>query len=235
MAAVLVVAGLLALAASLILIGSFGSRLRVARLLRAAPVVGFADLRDLAASPRPPLVRVQGRIDSEEDFEDADHRPLVFRRTAFQLRRLGGWRTVDETREQVPFTVGDATGVAAVDPDDLRDGLVVVPREASGVAGDVTERVPVGTPPATPLRVRIDQVSSVEHAIVVGVPVVRDGTIRLAPGRGRPLVLTTLEPDEAMRILADGRQNAIRAAVGLFVAGAVAVVAGAALVVTGAP
>ena len=32
-----------------------------------------------------------------------------------------------------------------------------------------------------------------------------DGTVRLTEGLGRPLIVTTLERSEAMRILADGR------------------------------
>ena len=46
--------------------------------------------------------------------------------------------------------------------------------------------------------------SSVEHAIVAGVPAIdpADGTVRMTAGLGRPLILTTLERDEAMRVLA---------------------------------
>lgn len=69
----------------------------------------------------------------------------------------------------------------------------------------MADRVPPGTPPETPVRLRVEQISSVEHAIVVGVPGLDEtGTPRLSAGLGRPLVLTTLEPEEAMRILAEG-------------------------------
>ncbi|MGH2475617.1 MAG: hypothetical protein ACRDIL_10165, partial [Candidatus Limnocylindrales bacterium] len=55
------------------------------------------------------------------------------------------------------------------------------------------------------------------HAVVIGVPT-RDpgGSIRLTPGLGRPLVLSTLETAEAMRILAaDGPRRPWLAAVAL--------------------
>ena len=72
-----------------------------------------------------------------------------------------------------------------------------------GTAGDATDRVPAGTAPETPVRLLIEQVSSVEHAIVLGVPSPGPaGLPRMTAGLGRPLVLTTLEQDEAMRVLA---------------------------------
>ena len=54
----------------------------------------------------------------------------------------------------------------------------------------------------------IEQVSSVEHAIVTGVPGLDpSGAPRLSAGLGRPLVMTTLEPAEAMRILVEGERR----------------------------
>jgi hypothetical protein len=87
--------------------------------------------------------------------------------------------------------------------------------------------VPAGTSPETPIRLRIEQVSSVEHAIVVGVPGL-DGTgePRLAAGLGRPLVLTTLEQAEAMRILAQGDRRRPLVATTCFAGGVVLVALG---------
>ncbi len=60
----------------------------------------------------------------------------------------------------------------------------------------------------------MDQVSSVEHAIVLGVPRLdADGEPRLTAGLGRPLVLSTLDNDEAMRVLSEGRSGRIKVAV----------------------
>jgi hypothetical protein len=84
--------------------------------------------------------------------------------------------------------------------------------------------------PVTPVRLRIDQVSSVEHATATGVPRLGDdGQPMLSAGLGRPLILSTLDRDAAMRILAAGRRGSVLMATGLLVAGlaclAVAVVA----------
>jgi hypothetical protein len=220
----LAVVGFVALVAGIGLLASFGARFRVGRLIAATPGVPIADARSLAAGERPPYVGIHGRIDSDDEFEDAAHRPLVYRRTRVQVRGDRRWKTVHETREAVPFRVADAHGEVVIDPADLDVGLVVVTRESTGQASDLPDRVPDGTPPATPVRVRIDQVSSVEHAMVLGVPSLVGSGVRMGPGRGRPLVLTTLEPDEAMRVLAEGRQPVIRVAVGLFIVGGAAIV-----------
>ncbi len=83
---------------------------------------------------------------------------------------------------------------------------------------------PTGSPPArrptTPLRFRVEQVSAVEHATVLGVPERRaDGTTVLTAGLGRPLILSTLEPTEAMQLLAGGRRGRPLVALALLAAG----------------
>jgi hypothetical protein len=194
--------GLVALAIGIAILRSFGAGFRVGRILAVAPVVSVAEARELAGGP-PRFVAIQGRIDAADDFEDDAHRPLVLRRIRFQLGDRGGWRTVDEQRQAVDFEVREGLDAIAIDHAALDDGLVVLPRVSTGTAADAPDRVPTDTPPTAPLRLRIDQVSSVEHAIVAGVPVAdpASGTIRMTAGLGRPLILTTLERDEAMRVL----------------------------------
>jgi hypothetical protein len=81
---------------------------------------------------------------------------------------------------------------------------------------------------------RVHQVSSVEHAIVLGVPLPTDaGTdvgsdgphARMTAGLGRPLVLTVLEPSEAMRVLAADGTGRTRLAAACLAAGAALVIA----------
>ena len=194
--------GLLALAIGVAILRTFGPNYRVGRLLGVAPVVTVAEARELA-SRRPTFVAVRGRIDSAGEFEDDAHRPLVLRRVRFQLADGKGWTTVDEQREAVDFEVRDGLEAIAVDHAALETGLVVIPRESVGTAADAPDRVPEGTAPTTPLRLRVEQVSSVEHATVAGVPTAdpASGRIRMSAGLGRPLILTTLERDEAMRVL----------------------------------
>jgi hypothetical protein len=167
----------------------------------------IAEATALAAGP-PRYVGVKGRLDAETEFEDDAHRPLVYRRTRLQLGDGRSWLTVDERIEAVAFAVREGLDAIAVDQDAIGEGLVVVPRESVGVAADAAERVPPGTDPAMPVRLRIEQVSSIEHAIVLGVPALgTDGVARMTSGLGRPLVLTTLEPAEAMRVLTGGRSR----------------------------
>ena len=201
---ILLVAGLAALTAWLLGIRSLGPRHRVGGLWATTTRVTVAEARRLANGP-PRYVRVQGRLDSEIDFEDDAHRPLVYRRTRLQLKRGSAWITVDDHRERVPFDVREGLDAIAIDDAELDDGLVVVVRESEGTAADVPELVPVGTDPQTRVRLRIEQVSSVEHAIVVGVPGLDSaGTARISAGLDRPLILATVDQPEAMRMLAEG-------------------------------
>ena len=198
------VAGLVALVAGVLVLRTYGPRYRVGRLLATTPDVTVAQARGMASGPLH-YVRVRGRIDAEDEFEDEHHRPLVFRRTQFQLQRNRRWETFEDDRKRVPFEIREGLDSIAVDDGALDTGLVVIPRESVGTATDLPDRVPPGTASTTPARLWIEQISSVEHAIATGVPVMDEhGLPRLTAGLGRPLVLTTLEPSEAMRILSEG-------------------------------
>jgi hypothetical protein len=105
---------------------------------------------------------------------------------------------------------------------------VVVPRISEGTAAnlpsDVSREPLPDMPTESPVRLRIDQVSSVEHATAVGVPTLdADGTTLLTSGLGRPLILTTLDIEEAMRVLGSEQRGSIILATGLLVAAAVSV------------
>lgn len=228
------IVGLFALIVGVLLLRSYGPGYRVGRLLASTPVVEVAEARTLAsASPR--YVAIEGRIDSETDFEDAAHRPLVFRRTRLQLRGPAGWSDLDDHRERVPFEIREGLDSIAVDDAALDDGLVVVVRESEGTAADIADRVPAGTPPETPARLRVEQVSSVEHAIVVGVPMLdASGAPTMSAGRGRPLILTTLDRPEAMRILARGESRRPALALVSLVGGLALVAIGLAWALVGA-
>jgi hypothetical protein len=211
--------GLVALAIGIAILRSFGPRFRVGRILGVAPVVSIAEARALAEGP-PRFVAIQGRIDAEEEFEDEAHRPLVLRRVRIQLRGPRGWTTTGEQRQAVDFELREGLDAIAIDHASIGDGLVVLPRESTGIAGDAPDRVPPDTPPETPMRLRIEQVSSVEHALVAGVPTMDTATrtVRMSAGLGRPLILTTLARDEAMRVLAaDAPRRPLLAVIALVV------------------
>jgi hypothetical protein len=223
--------GFVVLGVGIAVLLSFGSRYRIGRLLASAPAVTISEAIRIAHARERRYVRITGRIDSDRDFEDADHRPLVLRRTWIQSRVgsiHGGWRTVESGLEVVPFELNEGLDTIAIDTAALRDGLIVVPRQSVGVAADLGERAPAGVAPTTPTRVSIEQVSSVEHAIAIGAPLVdASGKPQLTAGLGRPLILTTLEIPEAMRILTGGAVVRSRVAATCLAAGAIAVALGA--------
>jgi hypothetical protein len=212
----LLAAGLISGLAGLLILRSFGPGLGVGRLLSVTPTVTLEEALRIAAEGEEAYVGVRGRIDATDEFEDDARRPLVFRRRRLLARVSGRWRTLEDETDRVPFSV-DAEGASiAVDGEALGPGLVVLPRESDGTAGEVPDRIPAGMSPRTPIRLRIEQVSSVEHAVVLGVPRVgADEVARMTAGLGRPLILTTLEHDEAMRVLAGGRRGRAAAATAL--------------------
>ncbi len=225
----MLLAGLVSFGAAFLLLRSFGTRFRIGRLLASVPAVTVAEARAIAERGERKYVQVRGRIDTEEPFEDADHRPLVFRRTRLEASLDGAWKPFEDDRQSVPFEVREGGAAIRIDDAKLSDGLVVVPRVSEGLAADLADRAPADVPPATPVRVTIEQLSSVEHAVVVGLPVAVDGGVLLTAGLDRPLILTTLERAEAMRLLGGGGQAKARAVAALMGIGLALVVSGLAL------
>jgi hypothetical protein len=227
-------AGVAFLVAAALVLRSFGPGYRLGRLLASTPHATIAEALSRARRGDARYVRVVGRIDSAAEFEDEHHRPLVFWRRRIEVRLGDRWETLDEQRQAVAFEVREGLASVAIDTDGLDEGLVVIPREATGTAADAREHVGAQMPDDTPVRMRVEQVSSVEHATVLGVPVAVDGdSVVMSPGNGRPLILTTLELPEAMRLLAGGRRTLTGVAVTLLAIGAAAVVVGLAWSVVG--
>nr|MBA2556918.1 hypothetical protein [Chloroflexota bacterium] len=203
----LLLAAAVAVAAGALLLRSVGPGYRLARLLHAAPSVSLADAVERTATMRG-YVKVRGRITSDEEFPDENDRPLVFRRRRLQIAEGRGWRTLDEERLAVPFGLEDRSDFLAIDAEALGEGLVVIPREATGLASEVVEALPEKVPRDARVRLRIDQLSAVEHATAVGVPAIdRDGQPVLTSGLGRPLIVAAVEGPEAMRLLAAGHRR----------------------------
>lgn len=208
-APLLVGVGFLALGAGVLVLRSFGSGYRTGRLLSAAPLVTVGEAIALATSGVRRYIRVEGRVGATDEFEDEHHRPLVFRRVRLAVRSAGAWQTIDEERRAVPFTLDEGLDSVRIDDGSLDEGLVVIPRESVGSGREATEALaqalPANLPAEAEVRIRIDQVSSVDHAIACGVPSLDPtGTPILTAGLGRPLVLTTLARDDAIRLLAGG-------------------------------
>ncbi len=230
----LAAAGVVALGAAAVILRSFGPRYRVGRLLAVVPLVSVAEAVRLAEAGDARYVRVEGRIDSEVEFEDADHKPLVLRRTTFEWRPRGrrDWTRFDSRLEAVPFVVREGLDEIGVDAERLEDGLVVTPRESVGKARDLEAMGGAGgagIDPDAEARMRVELISSVDHASVLGVPATSgDGVVTIGPGLGRPLIVSTLEPDEAMRVLTGGAVVRSRIAIACVAAGAILIGAAAA-------
>ena len=214
----LVLLGLLLGIGGWLLLRRRGAAWRVGRLLAAAPPRTLAEAAALAEAGEVSYVRLHGRIDSDEEFPAENGLPLVYRRRRLQRRAGRAWQTFDDERLAVPFRLSEQGRKVNIDADALGDGLVVMPRHSEGVAADLTEDAmrtgPLPElPPDTPVRLLVEQISAVDHATAAGVP--RRGpdeTLVLGPGLGRPLLLTTLDQDEAMRVLAaDGRRELLLA------------------------
>jgi hypothetical protein len=219
--ALIIVAGIALGVMGWMLLRRSGSGWRIGRLLSAAPQRSLREAREMASEPDPGYIRVHGRVDSDEEFPGDNDVPVVFRRR--RLQRGHGrseWTTFDDERLAVPFRLSDRGERVSIDVDALGDGLVVVPRISDGVASELpddagSEPLP-SLAPDTPVRLRIEQVSTVDHATAAGVPRLGiDGDVVLGPGMGRPLVLTILDPDEAMRVLASDRRTSLLLASGL--------------------
>ena len=222
LAPILSILGLLSLVTALLILRSLGGRFRLGRILAAAREVTLEECAELA-SGTPVYVRVMGRVSSSEEFPDDNERPLVFRRTRLEVQTAPGrWRTVLDEREAVPFGVESRSAFVAVDQDALGNGLVAIPRIATGLVSDLhgdQAAAASGAAPDAPVRLTIEQLSAVEQVSACGTPELRNGEPMLTAGLGRPLIVTALDRPAAMRLLASGARRRVAAAAVLIAAG----------------
>ena len=217
--ALLLASGALLIALSIWSSRRGGTRTRAARLMAGvAPV-----------SPREALLvgdghylAVSGNIDAAEAFEDESHRPLVYRRERVLIADGSTWREIERVVRSVPFVISDGDHSLAIDAAQLGDGLVVIERQWDG---SVTELAAAhrdyqdpesaalvaqlaSAAPTTGARVILEQISTLDRGTAAGL--LRDGALT-AGGAGQPLVLTTLDRREALRILGSGQRASLAA------------------------
>ena len=196
-----------------------GTRTRAARLMAGvAPV-----------SPREALLvgdghylAVSGNIDAAEAFEDESHRPLVYRRERVLIADGSAWREIERVVRSVPFVISDGDHSLAIDAAQLGDGLVVIERQWDGSVAELAAahrdyQNPESaalvaqlatTAPTAGARVILEQISTLDRGTAAGL--LRDGALT-AGGAGQPLVLTTLDRREALRILGSGQRASLAA------------------------
>jgi hypothetical protein len=237
LSALLLGLGVIAVVAGFLLVRSVGRGARVGRLLAAARSVSIGEAQALARDGTQAYVRVTGRITSEEEFPDDHDRPLVFRRTQIEAQHEGRWTSLLDEREAVPFALETRSERIDVDEAALLDGLVVIPRESLGKVADLppdlTADLAMTASPDAPARLTIQQLSAVEHATACGVPVLRDGEPTLTAGLGRPLIVTSLDQDAAMRVLAGNKRGRLMTGTLCFLVGVGLLIAGVASLLIG--
>jgi hypothetical protein len=220
------------------------ARTRAGQLLAGLSPISPTEALKLAAlrGDSAPYLAIKGSIDAPEIFEDEHHRPLVFRRERVSIADEGGWRVIDTAERSLPFVVSDPSNSISIATADLADGLVVVERRWEGsvaelhAAGREYQRPETAalvaalatSDPTRGARVGLEQVSNLDRATAAGQLV--DGELRA--GAGRPLVVTTLERADALRLLggeARGRLVSSTLALALLAIGLLLLLGGVAL------
>ena len=165
---------------------------------------------------------VSGNIDAAEAFEDESHRPLVYRRERVVIADGATWREIERVVRSVPFVISDGDHALAIDAAQLGDGLVVIERQWDGSVAELAaahreyqdpESAALvaqlaSAAPAAGARVILEQISTLDRGTAAGM--LRDGALT-AGGAGQPLVLTTLDRREALRILGSGQRASLAA------------------------
>ena len=220
------------------------ARTRAGQLLAGLSPISPTEALKLAAlrGDSAPYLAIKGSIDAPEIFEDEHHRPLVFRRERVSIADEGGWRVIDTAERSLPFVVSDPSNSISIAIADLADGLVVVERRWEGsvaelhAAGREYQRPETAalvaalatSDPTRGARVGLEQISNLDRATAAGQLV--DGELRA--GAGRPLVVTTLERADALRLLggeARGRLVSSTLALALLAIGLLLLLGGVAL------
>jgi hypothetical protein len=228
--------GLVLLAGGLVLVRTSGARPGLARRLAGARQVRVGDLLDLTpADPLPQRpVRVVGRIRCADPITTGQEDRLVaFHRDVEVELPIGGWRSIERLRETRSFELWDHDGSLTVDPAAAAEPLVVLPHVWAGAADELDESYApalarLAAEQETPRDARsTTRMVSVVDRLLVLATVRRDvgGRVGLAPPSGG-YVISSLELDDAMRLLGGPQPRrmlagivAVAAAVPLLAAG----------------
>ena len=216
---------LLLVAVGLLAIRGSGAHPRLAQRFAGAREHRVGELLDMADPPERP-VRVTGRVRCADPLVTPDGESLVaYHRDVEVRQQTRSWRTIDRLRETRSFELWDHDGSLTVDPALAAEPLVTIPHVWRGraaeldphFAGAIERLAADGAAPAE-ARAVTRMVSTVDRVGLLAL-VRRDaGGVSLAPPPGG-FILSTLELDAAMRLLAGPRR-------GVMVAGYAAIVAG---------
>ena len=226
----LLLLAVLAVAGGLVAIRRSGAEQAIARRLAGARQVRLSELFSMTELPARP-VRIAGRIRCPDPIVNARGERLVARHRDVQVQPVGqGWRSIERIRESRGFELWDHGGSLPVDPSQAAEPLVVIPHVWRGSSTELqdpphlaaVERLGGGPMPA---RSVTRTVSVVERLLVLA-SVVRDeaGAPWLRPPPGG-YVISTLELDDAMRLLGGPHRRVLLAGYGLLGLGLVSALA----------
>jgi hypothetical protein len=228
----------LAAAGGLVAMQRSGAEQGIARRLAGARQVRLSDLFSMTDLPTRP-VRIAGRIRCPDPILAARGERLVARHRDVEVQPDGRrWRTIERIRESRGFELWDHGGSLPVDPSQAAEPLVVIPHVWRGSTAELqdpphlaaVERLGGGPMPA---RSTTRSVSVVERLLVLAT-LVRDeaGVLRLRPPPGG-YVISTLELDDAMRLLGGPHRRLLLAGYAMMGIGLLAALAAAVAFVSG--
>jgi hypothetical protein len=225
--AMLVVTGLVAARAS-------GAEARMGRRLAGARQIRVGDLLAPGELPGRP-VRVIGRIRCPNPIvtERDDHLVAFHRDVQVKPPGGGGWRSIERIRETRGFELWDHDGSLPLDPAAAAEPLVVLPHVWRGTTAELTHpghlaavaRLGGSSETAWPARSITRIVSVVERLLVLAAVERRAEGPELVPPEGG-YVISGLELEDAMRLLAGNRRWLLLAGYGLVVVGAAVALVG---------
>ena len=231
--AVLVVAGVLLAAISLIALRRAGAQATIARRLAGPPEMKVGQLLGDEQLPERP-VRVVGRIRCRDPLEMGGGERLVAFHRDVEVLIGKTWRSIERLRETRSFDLWDHDGSLSVDPAHAAEPLVVIPKVWRGQPSQLEEphasavaRLAERHGPAVAARAITRGVNVTDRLLLVArARRERGGRVALEPPDGGYLV-TNLELDDAMRLLGGRNRRLLTAGiVGLAVSVALLAIGG---------
>ncbi len=213
----MIAAGVMLAIVSLLVLRGSDARIGVARRLAGPREVKVGRLLDTdVATAR--AVRVVGRIRCRDPLEMGGGERLVAFHRDIEVRVRGTWRTVERLRETRSFDLWDHDGSLTLDPSAAAEPLIVIPKVWRGDPSELEEphasavaRLAERLGPITEARATTRGINVTDRLLVLA-RAERDGPghPRLVPPEGGYLI-TTLELDDAMRLLG-GRHRRLASA-----------------------
>lgn len=233
---VALVAGGLAIAGGAWLIRTSGARTGMGRRLAAAPTIPLAELNQLATANALPTepIRIEGRVRCANPIETPEgDRLAVLHRDVDVAMPDGRWRTIEHERDARSIDLWERASSVRLDLSNAAEPLITIPHVWEGIPDELpasyrpaVERLVSESGPPTAARATTREISLVDQLIVLAIAR-RDagGGLELAPPDGG-FVVSTVDLDVAMRLLAGPRRSRMLTGYALSALGAVAVVVG---------